>query len=488
MWVINKNTNNKKGNMMMSNDIYKNIVNEQREYFNTGVTLDLEFRLNALRSLKKTVLKYESEGRSALKKDLNKSHLESYIHEWGAVLAELNFHIKHLHKWMRTKKVKTPIFLKPSRSRIIYEPYGVSLIFAPWNYPFQLTLMPLIGAISAGNTAIIKASELSSATSDLLERMIAETFEPHYIKLVKGDVDVATELLEQKLDFIFFTGSPRVGRIIAAAAAKNLTPLLLELGGKTPTIFTEDALVYNAVKRAIMAKIMNSGQTCVAPDYLFLPKGCEREFIALFNTVMQEFFSGHDLKSTETYSDMSKIVTPKHYQRLKDMLQNEKILAGGTCFDDVQKIEPTLIDVGDVRDYLHGNKIKTAILKEEIFGTLLPILTYENIEDVIAYIKEDEKPLALYLYSNDRTIRDKVLTRVSFGGGCVNDSMVHLANYHLPFGGVGNSGQGSYHGHYSFLAFSHSKSMLYTPMAFKMPLEYMPYSEKKLNFIKRIYK
>ncbi len=472
----------------MSAQNYQKLVQKQRDYFNTGATLSVQFRLAALKKLKAAVIAYQAKGEAALQKDLAKSQFETYLGEWGVVLTEINTHIKQLKKWTRQKRVKTPLFLRPSYSRIIYEPYGVSLILAPWNYPFQLAILPLIGAISAGNTAIIKPSELAPHTAKLLVDLIDEIFDEVYVAVVEGGVAETTDLLKQRFDFIFFTGSTNVGRIIARAAAEHLTPVVLELGGKSPVILDKDIPIKVAVKRLAMAKISNCGQVCVAPDYIVLPREGKAEFIEVFKTVVREFFPTGNLDEASTYQTMTRIINQRNFKRLQSLLEGEKILWGGKAFEAELKCQPTLIDSGDVADYLNNKRQKTAILQEEIFGPFLPVLTYDNINDVIQYVNAGEKPLALYLYSNNKVNINKVLNSVSFGGGCINDSMVHIANDYLPFGGVGQSGQGAYHGKTSFLTFSHAKSLLYSTTLFDLPVKYMPYTDSKLKLLKKLFK
>ncbi len=467
---------------------YQKLVQKQRDYFNTGATQLVQYRLDALKKLKAAVIAYQSKGVEALQKDLAKSEFETYLGEWGVVLSEINTHIKQLKKWARQKRVKTPLFLRPSYSKIIYEPYGVSLILAPWNYPFQLAILPLIGAISAGNTAIIKPSELAPHTAKLLVELISETFDEAYVAIVEGGVAETTALLKQRFDFIFFTGSTHVGKIIAHAAAEHLTPVVLELGGKSPAILDKDIAMKVAVRRLAMAKISNCGQVCVAPDYVVVAKDSKAEFIEVFKAVVREFFPTGSLDDVITYQTMTRIINQRNFKRLQSLIEGENIIWGGKAFEAELKFQPTLIDSGDVADYLNHKRQKTAILQEEIFGPFLPVLTYENINDVIKYVNAGEKPLALYFYSNHKTNIDKVLNSISFGGGCINDSMMHLANDHLPFGGVGQSGQGAYHGKTSFLTFSHAKSMLYSTTLFDLAVKYMPYTAKKLNFLKKIFK
>ncbi len=472
----------------MSEQNYQKLVQRQRDYFNTGATRSVQFRLDALKKLKAAVIAYQTKGEVALQKDLAKSEFETYLGEWGVVLSEINTHIKQLKKWTRRKRVKTPLFLRPSYSRIVYEPYGVSLILAPWNYPFQLAILPLIGAISAGNTAIIKPSELAPHTAKLLVDLVSETFDEAYVAIVEGGIAETTDLLKQRFDFIFFTGSTNVGRVIARAAAEHLTPVVLELGGKSPVILDKDIAMKVAVRRLAMAKISNCGQVCVAPDYVVVPQESKAEFIEVFKTVVREFFPTGSLDEASTYQTMTRIINQKNFKRLQSLLVGENILWGGKVFEAELKFQPALIDSGDVADYFSNKRQKTAILQEEIFGPFLPVLTYQNISDVIQYVNAGEKPLALYLFSDNATVRNKVLQNISFGGGCINDSMVHIANDYLPFGGVGESGQGAYHGETSFLTFSHAKSLLYSTTLFDLAVKYMPYTAKKLKFLKKLFK
>lgn len=485
---MEKAKDNKVRVKIMKDERYTNIIQKQRAFFKTGKTLDVDFRIENLKKLRDAVSLYKEKGEIALEKDLGKSKFETYFGEWGGVLMEIDFHIKNLRKWAKIKKVKTPLFLRPSYSRIMYEPYGVSLILAPWNYPFQLALMPVIGAISAGNTVILKPSELTPNTSALLKGILSSIFDEEYVTVIEGGVPETTSLLEERFDIIFFTGSTKVGKIIAGAAAKHLTPIVLELGGKSPVIFDENINMKVSIKRLAMAKVANSGQTCVSPDYIFIPENKKDEFVEIFASVIREFFPEGDLTKVSAYDGMTKIINETNFKRLENLLEGEKILWGGEKFSEELKIQPCLVDSYKVVDYLSDSREKTNILKEEIFGTILPIITYDDIDDVIEYVNSGEKPLALYIFSNDKNVRRKVLKNISFGGGSINDCMTHLANDHLPFGGVGESGQGAYHGYTSFLAFSHEKSLLYSTTKFDLAMRYMPHTEKKLNLLNKIFK
>ncbi len=472
----------------MSENTYCKLVNKQREFFNTGSTLSPEYRVEALKKLKNTLIRYKEKAEIALHDDLGRSSYESYLGEIGEVLIEVDIHIDNLRKWARPKREKTPLFLRPAYSRVMYEPYGVSLIISPWNYPFSLAILPLIAAISAGNTAIIKPSEFTPETSSLLSELLRKTFDEKYVAVVEGGVTETTELLKEKFDFIFFTGSTKVGRIVSKAAAENLTPLVLELGGKSPVIIDDSVPMKVTARRIAMGKVMNCGQVCVAPDYVFIKKHRKDEFASAFLAALREFFEDKDLESSSTYKDMVHIISERHFKRLENLLSGENIIWGGKAFEDVRKFQPALVDCGDVKDYVYHKNEKTAILKEEIFGPLLPIITYEDIDDVIKYIGSGGKPLAMYIFSNDKQTRRKLLRRVSFGGGCINDTMTHVANNYIPFGGVGESGHGNYHGKHSFMAFSHQKSLVYSSLLFDIPVRYLPSTDKKLKFLKRIYK
>lgn len=467
---------------------YHDLVQQQRRFFKTGATKDYQFRKNALLKLKVALKQYESAISLALQQDLGKSEVESYFSEVGLVLREIDFHLRHLHYWMKAKRAKTPLFLKPSTSKILPEPYGVTLIISPWNYPLQLAIMPLIGAISAGNTAIIKVSELAPQTAKVISQMMRATFRPEYLAVVQGDATVATALLKEQYDLIFFTGSTRVGKIIAQAAANHLTPTLLELGGKSPVIFNDTVNLRLAVKRIALGKLLNSGQTCVAPDYLLLPTYLKPAFVHAFREVMYEFYGYSGINDVASFKDLPKIIDQQHFKRLELLLAGQDLLWGGNLYPSELKIQPTLVDSGALKQYINYPTSRPAILTEEIFGPILPVLTYDNLEEVIAYLHHQPKPLALYLYTEQKHLRKKLLRELSFGGGCVNDCLLHLGNDYLPFGGVGASGQGHYHGKASFLAFSHQKSLLFTPMWFDLPLKYPPFTDRQLKFVKKFLK
>ncbi len=464
--------------MNASMDI-ENLVERQREYFLAGHTLDVGVRISALRRLKDAIKKHETVLANALYADLRKSNLESYMSETGMVLDELGYVLKKVKKWTKTKGVKTPLAQFLSKSFVVPEPYGVVLIMAPWNYPVQLCFEPLIGAIAAGNTAIVKPSAYAPRVSSCVASLIQEIFDPQYVAVVEGGREQNTRLLEQKFDYIFFTGSSAVGKIVMEKASKNLTPVSLELGGKSPVIVDHTADLKVAAKRLAFGKYLNAGQTCVAPDYLLIESCVKESFLMEFKKAVEEFFPNVDFK------DSPVIVNEKHFNRLMGLInstvsQGAQIFLGGrgdlgNCF-----IEPTVLT--DVN-------YDSPIMQEEIFGPILPVLEFNGeIDEVLDVLRHRPKPLALYLFSNDKALQKKVLSSVSFGGGCINDTIIHLATPYMGFGGVGESGMGSYHGKKSFDTFTHYKSIVKKSNLLDLPMRYHPYSESKLNIIKKFMK
>ncbi|MGD9678654.1 MAG: aldehyde dehydrogenase [Vulcanibacillus sp.] len=451
-----------------------NLIKKQREYFNSGKTLDRLFRVNSLRRLKEAIKENEQLIIEALKIDLNKSEFESYLSEIGFIYEEINHAISNIHRWTSSKSVRTPITHIGSTSRIYYEPYGLTLIISPWNYPFQLAIAPLIASISAGNCAIIKPSELSPNVSEITRKIIEVVFEENYVAVVEGGVEVSTALLNERFDYIFYTGGTNVGRIVMEKAAKNLTPVTLELGGKSPCIIHYDSDIKLAAKRIVWGKFLNAGQTCIAPDYLYVHKDIKNKLIEYMNYYITEFY-GTDSINNE---DFPKIINIKHFERLKNLLEEGKILTGGKYDEQKLKIEPTIIDLIDW---------DAPVMQEEIFGPILPMIEYTEIDSVINMINNHSKPLALYIFSNNRSIQDKVVRSISYGGGCINDTIYHIANLYLPFGGVGNSGIGSYHGKSGFETFSHKKSVLKQTTLFDIPLRY-PSTKNALKMVKMFFK
>lgn len=443
----------------------KTIIKKQREFFSKGYTKNIEFRINALKALKSAIKNNEQNIFRALKKDLNKSEFETYSTEIGIVYDEINLAIKKINKWLRPKRVKTPITNFLSSSYIYKEPYGVVLIISPWNYPFQLLMAPLVGAIEAGNCAILKPSEIATETEKVIAKIIKETFKEGYINVVTGGVETNTLLLKEKFDYIFFTGAPNIGKIVMKSASENLTPVTLELGGKSPCIIDRDADIKLAAKRIAWGKFLNAGQTCVAPDYILIHKDVKEEFVTYMKEYIKEFFGSDPSKS----SDYPRIINEKHFKRLESHLKEGRILIGGRSDIRDLYIEPTIIDNVDW---------DTRIMQEEIFGPLFPIMEYEDLNYVIGSINKRPKPLALYFFSKNKQKQDLIINSVSFGGGCINDTIMHLATPYLPFGGVGNSGMGSYHGEESFNTFSHKKSVLKKSNIIDIKVRYAPYKDK----------
>ncbi len=445
------------------------IVKEQREYFLTGVTRPLAFRLNALKKLQKALQNNEDVISEALKKDLNKQHIETYMCETGLVLNEIRFHIKHLARWMRWKVVPTPLSQFHSKSFIVPEPYGLVLIMTPWNYPIYLCLEPLIGAISSGNCAIIKPSAYAPETSRMIAKLISDTYSPKYITVVEGSRKENNALLDQKFDYIFFTGSAAVGQVVMAAAAQNLTPVTLELGGKSPVIVDKTADLAVAARRVAFGKVLNAGQTCVEPDYLLIEGSVRDTFIEEYRRALDQFFPNGDM------SDMVTIINEKHYVRKKEMLEGQKAVIGGRYVDERRFIEPTvLVDVDP----------DSLVMQEEIFAPILPVLTWTDLSEAIKFVQSRPKPLALYLFTGDKNVQKCILDNCSFGGGCINDTIIHVATPYMGFGGVGNSGMGQYHGKLSFDTFTHYRSIVKKSTWLDLPIRYFPYTAAKTKLIK----
>lgn len=446
------------------------IVAAQKEFFHSGKTLDIKYRLSALRALKDALQKWEKPLTDALWADLHKSYEEAYLTELSIVLGEIDNHIRHLKSWAAPKRRSTPLKMFPSRSKVISEPLGSSLIIAPWNYPVQLLLNPLVGAISAGCTAILKPSPYVENVSKIIEQMIAETFDESYIAVVQGNRDVNTALLEQRYDIIFFTGSPSLGRKVMAAAAKNLTPVVLELGGKSPCIVDRSADISTIARRIAWGKSLNAGQTCIAPDYLLIHKDVKEELI---DALAYEFKSLLG-KNPKECNHFVRIVNDKAFDRLVGYLDSADIVVGGTYDKAERYIEPTIVD---------NVSPESPIMQEEIFGPIFPIVTFTEITEAVEFITKREKPLALY-YFGDKKSAKYVLGHTSSGGACVNDTIMHIANERLPFGGVGNSGMSSYHGKASFDVFSHHRAVVTTPTWIDVPFRYMPY--KMFSLVKKL--
>ncbi len=446
----------------------------QREFFLSGRTRDISFRVKQLRLLQHAIIQNEEKILAALHQDLKKTRYEGYLTEVGLARDEVRHMIRNTRRWARPRRVRTPIYHFPVKSYIYPEPYGTALIISPWNYPFQLAVNPLINAMAAGNCAVIKPSEFSPATSDIIAWLCEQYFDPNYIATVTGDAGVSKALLEQPFDYIFFTGSPGVGRIVMEAAAKHLTPVTLELGGKSPCIIDADADIDLSAKRVASGKFINAGQTCIAPDYVYVHETVREEFLGALEKHIGSFFGADIKKST----DYPRIVNQRHFDRLSALIDREKLWRGGETDADQLYIEPTVLD---------GIDWSHPVMEEEIFGPVLPVMTFNAMKDVMAEVNRRPKPLSLYLFTrNDRTA-ETVLNRVPFGGGCINDTLIHFANPKLPFGGVGNSGMGSYHGKFGFDAFSHQKSIMKNSFLIDNPFRYPPFSNS-LKLLKTVFK
>ncbi len=449
------------------------IVKIQRDFFNKQTTKDIEYRKNALIRLEANIIKYEKEIYNALDKDLKKCEFEAYTTEVGGVLREVRLAIKNIDSWTKPKRISTPIHLMPARSFVVSEPYGVTLIISPFNYPFSLIMKPLIGALAAGNTAISRPSEAALHTADVVEKIISESFDDEFVIVIRGDSTVTEKLLKERFDYIFFTGGVTVGKIIMKAAAEFLTPVTLELGGKSPAIVTESADIKNAANRIIWGKYLNVGQTCIAPDYVLVHKSVSKDFLDNSKKSIHDFYGGNIQKNNE----YGRIINLKQYQRIEKLLEIEKdkIVHGGETDSNEKFISPTIIYPVNFEDKIMG---------DEIFGPILPIIEYSSLDDIITTLNNREKPLALYLFTRDQNVEARVLKEISFGGGGINETMIHYVNENLPFGGVGNSGMGTYHGKHSFDTFSHKKSILKRIGGFTIDLMNPPY-KNKLDIIKR---
>lgn len=441
---------------------------KQESYFRSGATLDVRTRKANLVAFEKAVLKWEKPLCEALWKDLHKSYEESYIAEVSILLGEIRTHIRNVGKWTRPQRRPTPMKLFPSRSKIISEPLGTALIISPWNYPVQLLLTPLVGVISSGCTAVLKPSPYVPEVSDVIEKMIRDTFPEEYVAVVQGDRNVNTALLEQRWDMIFFTGSPSFGRAVMAAAAKNLTPVVLELGGKSPCIIDKDADIEVAAKRVAWGKSLNAGQTCIAPDYLMLHKNIKDKFLSELEKAFGELL-GDDPQKSEHFV---RIVNDAAFERLKGYLADGEVVFGGKTDKDERYFSPTVLD--------HVSP-DSPVMQEEIFGPIFPVQTFSSLDEVIRFVSMREKPLALYYFGGQG---DKVLKHTTSGGSCINDVIMHIANENVPFGGVGMSGMGSYHHKRTFDVFTHYRSVISTPTWIDLPFRYMPYMW--FNAVKRL--
>ncbi len=450
----------------------RNILTAQQQFFKSGRTKNLDFRLENLKRLKKGIIQNETAIGEALKKDLSKSSYESYLTEVGVVLAEIRLASRHLKSWARPRRVKTPFYLWFASSRIYCEPYGRALIIAPWNYPFLLSISPLIGSIAAGNCNVLKPSEYAPHTAAIMTEIMASHFDSRYLAVIEGDGHTGEALLKERFDYIFFTGSVTVGKTVMSAAAKYLTPVTLELGGKNPCIVDQDVNLDPTARRIVFGKFINAGQTCVAPDYLLVHQSNKQKLLDLIRKYLNLFYGESPRKSP----DFARIINRRHFNRLRALLEKGDVIIGGQSDPQDLYIAPTVISNLSWDD---------PVMQDEIFGPILPVLEFEDLSEVISSLNSRPKPLALYVFSNQPENYQKVIDEVSFGSGCINDTVVQFANPHLPFGGVGSSGMGGYHGKASFDNFSHPKSILKKSFTFDPPLRYPPY-KNKLSILKKI--
>lgn len=452
----------------------KEIINNQIDYFNSGITKKVSFRLNKLKKLKDAIIKNEDKILKSVKIEMNRPNVEAYVSEIGLLLNEIDYMLNNLKSLVKPKRVRTPLVHFLAKSYIYQEPYGVVLIIGPWNYPFQLIISPLIGAIAAGNCSILKPSETSSFSSRIISRIIKDNFDKEFISVVEGGVEVTKSLLSMNFDYIFFTGDSGVGKIVMKAASKNLTPVTLELGGKCPCIVDKDINVKYASKRIVWGKFFNAGQTCVAPDYLLVNKVIKQKLISKMKEYIEEFYSKEPSKNP----DYARIINIKQFKRLTKLLNEGNIVIGGEFNEEELYIAPTIID---------NISLDSKIMKNEILGPILPILDFDELKDAISIVNSKPKPLALYFFSKDKYKQNMIIKNTSSGGVCINDTVIHFATTHLPFGGVGQSGMGNYHGKASFNTFSHEKSILMKSFLFDFNIRYPPYMDK-MKLLKRFLK
>lgn len=448
----------------------ENLVNEQRSYFLSGATKPIDFRLQQLRKLKSVIKAHEDEMIAGIALDFKKSEFDTYTNELALLYHDLDEAIKKLKRWSKIRRVSTNMANFPARSYIIPEPLGVVLVIGAWNYPYQLSLAPIIPAIAAGCTVILKPSELPSNTSRIMANMIANDFDANYLAVVEGDVETTTTLLEQRFDKIFFTGSTTVGRIVYQAAAKHLTPVTLELGGKSPAFITENCDMKMSVKRLVWAKFLNSGQTCIAPDYMMVHHAVKQDFLDALTA---------EMKKTEFSIEagtLVQIINDKNVDRLAKLIDPTKVYAGGHVDRESRYVEPTIMTNVNFDDL---------VMQEEVFGPILPVIVYQDLSEAIQQVKQLPSPLSCYVFTNDSKIKKRILQEIPFGGGAVNDAVMHISNPKLPFGGVGHSGMGAYHGEAGFKSFTHYKSILDKPTWLELSLKYYPRTPAKLKWIKR---
>lgn len=449
----------------------KDLVIKQREFYLTNTTLSYDFRINALKKLKDAIILYEEKLKDALKADLGKSSYEAFLTEIGVTLKEISYISKNLKKYMKNKKVKTSLVDFPAKSFRSPHPYGVVLVISPWNYPVYLTFAPLVGAIAAGNTVILKPSNYSPNASLVIQDIISQTFSEEFVTTVLGGREENQALLDQKFDYIFFTGSVNVGKVVMEKAAKNLTPISLELGGKSPTIVCKDANIELAARRIAFGKYLNSGQTCVAPDYLFIDNEVKDKFLVEFKKSVLKFYGETPIQN----NDYPKIINEKHFSRLLGLIKDQTVFMGGESDKQLLKITPTVLE--------NVNQ-ESPIMQEEIFGPILPVMTFDSLQEPIDYINNNPHPLALYLFTDSRKTEKEVLAKCNFGGGCINDTIMQVASDYLPFGGVGESGMGAYHGKSSFDTFTHYRSIIRKSTIFDLKVRYLPVTKLKEKLAK----
>lgn len=455
---------------MLTQAPVKDIIRNQREFFATGKTKDVEWRIEQLKRLKQAVIDAQEAIVNAVKADLGRPDFEAYLEI--AAISEINYALKNIKSWVKHKKVSTSIDQFPASAKIYPEPLGAVLIIAPWNYPFQLMISPLTGAIAAGNCAVLKPSEIAANTSRVITDIIQKTFDPAYIAVVEGGVEISQQLLEEKFDYIFFTGGTAIGKIVMQAAAKHLTPVTLELGGKSPCIVDCDVDLKSAAKRITWGKYLNAGQTCIAPDYLLVDRRIKSSLLTQIQKCVIEFYGDDPSQSP----DYARLISRRHFERLEPLLNDGQIVIGGQSNPEQKYIAPTVID---------QVSWESPVMQDEIFGPILPVLEYTEFKEAIAQINARPKPLALYIFSKDKQKQKQVLQETSSGGVCINDTVMQFGVSTLPFGGVGDSGIGNYHGKFSFDTFSHYKSVLKKGFRFDLDWRYPPYKDK-LSLLKRI--
>ncbi len=450
---------------------YQDLIDKQRQFFETNTTKDISFRCKELKRLKSILQANETQLYQAIDQDFKKSEFETYVTELSIIYHEIDLAVSNVKKWARKKRVRTSLPNLPGKNYIIPEPYGSVLVIGAWNYPYQLSLCPAIAAIAAGCTVILKPSEVPARTSAIMAKLINENFDPNFFKVVEGSVEETTALLNIKFDKIFFTGSVAVGKIVYQAAAKHLTPVTLELGGKSPAIITKDANIDMTAKRLVWAKFLNAGQTCIAPDYVLAEGEIYEKLLSSIKTYIEKadyHVANHNY---------TQIINHKNFDRLSELIDHDKVFYGGDCDKENRTISPTV---------LKDSSFSDLVMQDEIFGPILPTMPYQTIEEAIQKVKTLSKPLSCYIFTKNKNIKNKILNEISFGGGAINDAVMHFTEHTLPFGGVGNSGIGNYHGKYGFEAFSHLKSVLQKPFLIEPNFKYPPYNEKKLRFLKRI--